>query len=367
MRIVLTGGGSGGHIFPLIAVQKKIKEKYSDTDFLYLGPKGGLEHRVMLKEGIVARHILSGKAHRYFSWENFINPIKIFIGICQSLWRLLFYMPDVVFSKGGYASVPVVIAAWIYQIPILTHESDAIPGVANKIIGKLARRVAISYSRSRRYFMERKILLTGNPVRQLVNKGDKNSILEKLKMTESKPIVLVLGGSQGAQKINEAVVKILPELLRFAQVIHQVGEKKYKDTLKMVRNVGVKEERRGYHIVPFLEFEDLKNAYSAADVIISRAGANSISEIAANSKPAILIPIAESANNHQSLNAYALAEVGGAVVLEEANLTEHLLLNKIKQVLNDREFADKLAVNIKQFYHEDAAEKVAVGVLDLVK
>lgn len=366
-RIVITGGGTGGHIFPLISVVEKIREKDASAEFLYLGSGGEMEKKIMQENLIATKNIMSGKMRRYFSLANVVDSFKIPIGVLQSLWHLLWYMPDVVFSKGGYVSVPVALAAWIYSIPILTHESDAMPGLANRIIGAISERIAISYPHTKKYFAEKKVLLTGNPIRQNISNGDKNEFLKKFGLTESKPVLLVLGGSQGARSINIAITSILKELLKITQVVHQTGESNYDETVKLARVVGVKEGRDGYYPMPFLDLADMKNALKAADVIISRAGANSISEIAANSKPAILIPLPTAANNHQGMNAYFITERGGAVVLEESNIGRNMLIDKVQKLLNDKELIEKLSKNIKEFYHADAPEKIAQGVLDLAQ
>lgn len=365
MRVVLTGGGTGGHLFPLVAVAQSIREKDSQSEFLFMGPRGDLEKKVMTENQIKMKHVTSGKARRYFSILYLVDIFKFPFGIIQALCQLLWYMPDVVFSKGGHAAIPVVIAAWIYQIPILTHESDSVPGIANRIIGKFSQRIAISYPRARRYFVESKLLLTGNPIRREITQGSKEAFFQKVGLTESKPVILVSGGSQGAQSVNEAIAKTLPELLKRAQIIHQTGENNYKTAVHQARSVGVKEGHGGYFPFPFFDLEDMKNAYASADLVISRAGANSISEIAANNKPAILIPLPHAANNHQSMNAYALAEVGGAIVLEESNLGEHILLQNVDKILREEGFADKLVENIGGFYHSDAADKIAQGLVEI--
>jgi len=365
LRIVLTGGGTGGHIFPLTTVAKKIREKRNDVDFLYLGSRGDLEMSAMMGNDIRMKYVTGGKMRRYFSGANFLDFFKIPIGIIQALWHLLWYMPDAVFSKGGYVSFPVAFAAWAYAIPILTHESDSIPGLSNRLIGALSDRIAISYPKTRRYFSESKILLTGNPIRDDINQGDKKVFLEKFNLTQSRPVILILGGSQGAQNINQAIVAVLPDLVKIGQIIHQTGEAKYKEAVKSAREVGIKENRDGYYPIPFIESEEMKDALAVADIVISRAGANSISEIAANKKPAILIPLSSAANNHQGMNAYSLAENGGAVVLEESNIGKNMLIKRIHDLLQDEELRKKLSENIGNFYHPDAADKLAQGIIDL--
>lgn len=366
MRIILTGGGTGGHLFPLVAVSRELKKILgTGAELLYVGTGGQLEKDAMDKEGISTKSVLSGKKRRYFSFLNFIDPLKIPLGIIQSLWILLWYMPDVIFSKGGYASIPVVIAAWIYRIPILIQESDAVPGTANQVLAKFADRVAVAYPSAEQYFPKYEVALTGNPIRSEVTEGNAQSLRDRFKFTESKPIILVLGGSQGSQIINYAIVRILPQLLQRAQIIHQTGEKNYDEVLQSAAEFGIKAGRDGYEIVKFLDMEIYKDALAAADLVISRAGANSIADIASNSKPAILIPLKNSANDHQSRNAYELAKIGGALVLEEMNLKEHIFLQKIEKILGDKELQKSMGEKIKVFYHPEASEKLAKSLIEL--
>ncbi|MDH4330477.1 MAG: undecaprenyldiphospho-muramoylpentapeptide beta-N-acetylglucosaminyltransferase [Candidatus Moranbacteria bacterium] len=365
MRIVLTGGGTGGHIYPLVAVARKLKEK--NCELLFVGPAGEMEKKVMTEEGIKSKHIATGKFRRYFSFQTVTDAFKVPFGIMKALLILLIFMPDAVFSKGGYASFPVIVAAWIYRIPILTHESDSIPGISNRIIGKLSRRVAISYPRARRYFLESKVLLTGNPIREGINQGSKEKARQKLGLTEIKPVTLILGGSQGAQNINKAVTDVLPELLKSSQVIHQTGPIGYDEVVRRAAVAGIKAGREGYHPVPFIEAQDLSDFFAVADLVISRAGSNSISEIAANKKVALLIPLSNSANNHQSMNAYELAEAGGALVLEESNLGRHIVMEKINKLLTDTNLRSSMSKNIQPFYHSDATDKIITGIMDMVK
>jgi len=367
MRIVLTGGGSGGHLFPLVAVSRKLKQKLgADAELLYIGSGDSMERDVMAKEGIAVKNVQSGKFRRYLSLLNFIDIFKFPIGIIQSLWILLTFMPDAVFSKGGYACVPVVIAAWMYRIPVLIHESDAVAGLANKISAKFAKRIAVSYPSAKKYFPEKKTAIIGNPVREGVVGGDAAAGRTQFELTQSKPIILVMGGSQGAQIINESIVRILPELLRRVQVIHQTGTNNYEKVVHMAAEYGIKAGREGYKAIPFMDDETLKNAFAACDMVISRAGANSISEIAANGKPAILIPLATAANDHQRMNAYDISKIGGALILEESNLGQHILLQKIEKILDDKNLADSMSESIKTFYHPNADEVIANGVLEMV-
>ena len=276
------------------------------------------------------------------------------------------HMPDAIFSKGGYAAFPVVIAGWIYRIPILIHESDSVPGITNGILGKFATRVAVSYPSAEREFPASQVVLTGNPLRTDINQGDASKIKQALSLSDEKKVIFVMGGSQGSQIINEKVVNILPQLLKNYQVIHQTGERNFDSVRHKVGELGIKNGRGGYFAFPFIG-DEIIDVFAAADLIITRAGANSLSEVAANGKPAIVIPIESSANNHQRMNAYALAKIGGCIVLEENNLGEHVFLNAIDEIMNSDELRNKLSNNIKMFYHADAADKIAEGIFGMIK
>jgi len=365
MKIVLTGGGTGGHIFPILAVVRKIKEMVGESgelEFLFLGPDGELEREVMDKEFIPAKNIQCGKFRRYFSLKNILDLFKVPVGFIQSLWHLLVFMPDVVFAKGGYASVPVAVAAWIYRIPIVIHESDIMPGLANQIISRLAKRVAISFMGSEKFFNERKIFLSGNPIRSELTEGSKEEAIRIFSLSPEKKTILVMGGSQGARIINHAALQILQKAMKKWQIIHLTGKNEYDSIIHEAAQHGIKAGREGYHPFPFLG-EELPHAFAAADLVVSRAGANAITEIAANGKPAILIPLQGSANNHQEQNAFAFAQAGAALVLEQDNLGENLFYEKIEEVIEDKELGYELSERIKKFYNPKAAEQIAEEVI----
>jgi UDP-N-acetylglucosamine--N-acetylmuramyl-(pentapeptide) pyrophosphoryl-undecaprenol N-acetylglucosamine transferase len=368
MRIVLTGGGTGGHLFPLIAVKNKIREKIGpEAEFLYIGSGAEMEKNVMSQEGIPTKFVLSGKMRRYFSVENFTDIFRTPIGFLQSLWILFRFMPDAIFSKGGYVAVPVVLAAWIYRIPILIHESDSIPGTANQFLANFSSRIAVAYPSAIEYFAREKVALTGNPVRFQITQGDPIMMRTQLGFTSSKKTLLILGGSQGSQVMNEAIVRILPQLLRIFQIIHQTGEKNFDEVVSEAAQQGIKSGRDGYFVTPFLNANQLRDSFALSDLVISRAGANSVAEIAANGKPSILIPLEGSANNHQRMNAYELAKIGAAVVLDESNLGQHMFLEKIEKVFSDENLRGQMAAQIKTFYHPNAADTIANGVIELAR
>jgi UDP-N-acetylglucosamine--N-acetylmuramyl-(pentapeptide) pyrophosphoryl-undecaprenol N-acetylglucosamine transferase len=247
----------------------------------------------------------------------------------------------------------------------MTHESDANPGLANGIIAKFCDRVAVSYHEAEKYFPAEQVVFTGNPLRPDIGSGNPEVARKTFSLSPSKKTVFIWGGSWGARSINDKILNILPKLLEKYQIIHQTGEKNYEEVKRKAGELGIKAEREGYHLITFIKNE-LKNVLAVSDLIISRAGSNSISEIAANGKPAIIIPLENSANDHQRMNAYTVAKVGGCVVLEESNLGENMLLHTIEKILEDDEMKNKLSENIKIFYHPNAAEKIADGILGMI-
>ncbi|HLM84052.1 MAG TPA: glycosyltransferase, partial [Candidatus Bathyarchaeia archaeon] len=242
MRIVLTGGGTGGHIFPIIAVVKKIREiapEGADLEFLFLGPNGDFEKEVMEKEMIPRKNVLSGKLRRYFSLSYIPDLLKIPAGVIQALWQLLFFMPDVVFSKGGYAGVPVVIAAWLYRIPIVVHESDIMPGLANQFSAKLATKILVSFPGAANFFSPGKVEITGNPIREELTRGSAEEARKIFGLQPGKKTLLVMGGSQGARAINNSLIRILPDLLKNFEVIHQTGKNEYEGVIQEAGKLGI--------------------------------------------------------------------------------------------------------------------------------
>jgi UDP-N-acetylglucosamine--N-acetylmuramyl-(pentapeptide) pyrophosphoryl-undecaprenol N-acetylglucosamine transferase len=319
----------------------------------------------MSAENIPMKSILSGKIRRYFSLMNFVDPFKVPIGFVQSLLYLFSYMPDVVFAKGGSVSVPVCLAAWVLRIPMLIHDSDAVAGRANRFLARFASRIAIAYPSAQEFFPVGKTALTGNPVRQEILSGNVARANGRFGLTQDRPLVLVLGGSQGAKYLNMSVIRILPELLREAQVIHQVGEANYEEAVTLAGEFGVKAGHGGYIPIPFLGPEDLSDVLSRANLVISRAGAGSIAELAACGKAVILVPLPTAANDEQRKNAYDVAKFGGALVLEEGNLGEHLFLSEIDSLLKNPDFRSDMEKKIRAFYNPEAANMLADGVLSL--
>lgn len=369
LRVVLTGGVSGGHTFPLLAVAQVLKEKYPDqVEFLFVGPKGKIETEAMEEAGVALKYVAVGKWRRYFSFQNFTDLFKMPFGFIQALWHMLWFMPDVVFSKGGSGSVPVVLAAWAYRIPVLMHDSDAVAGLANRFLARFVDRIAIAYEGAYQFFPPKKTALIGNPIRTEITEGNVAEAIDTFALQVDKALLLVLGGSLGAQVINEHVLPLLPALIEKGyQIVHITGENNFEDIVRVANEYGLDVVNGPYRPVPFLGAKPLADLYAAAQVVLSRAGAGTIAELAANKKAVILIPLKSAANNEQRMNAYELAERGAVKVLEEANLTEHLILENLEELLTNQALREGMGEALSHFYHPDAAEKIAEALVALAR
>ena len=372
-RVLLLGGGSGGHVFPLIAVADSLKEKAAQAgttlELIVMG-EGDFLKNACAERGLVFKTIMAAKVRRYFSLLNFLDILKIPVGLLQSLWQIFMFMPDVVFSKGGYASLPGALVSWLYFIPIYIHESDSVPGLSNKVIGGMARAVFISFKSAEKYFKSGKAFLVGNPVRKDLFTADRAASSQVLGLDQSKKTILVIGGSQGAQKVNEIVLNSLVMMVSKFQVIHQCGQGQYNAVKAEMDRLTKEGEghyadniRNNYKLFPFLDSQKYAAALAACDIVISRAGAGSIAEIALSGKPAILIPLSTNASRGEQLtNAIEFAKYGG-VYIEEENLNPNILINQIESVLESEKY-QTISEKIKTFASPDAADKIATILLN---
>ncbi|MFC1810118.1 undecaprenyldiphospho-muramoylpentapeptide beta-N-acetylglucosaminyltransferase [Patescibacteria group bacterium] len=322
-HIVFTGGGTAGHIVPNIALIQKLKKRHPETEILYIGSKHGPEAKMIPEIGVKFRGIMTGKLRRYFSWQNFVDFFKIPIGVVQSYFTLRKFKPAALFSKGGYVGIPVIYAASWLKIPIVLHESDVLPGLANRMAAKKACVICMAFDECKVNFPKdvRKVL-TGNPVREFILKGDQDQGYKITGFNGGKPVILVMGGSQGAKHINEAIVEALPHL--DAQVVHITGKGKkvHDDTDK-------------YKSYEYLN-EELPDIYAISRVVVTRAGANSLAEIEALGIPAILIPLAKAqSRGEQSLNAISYQKMHPqTIIIKDEELTSDKLLQSLSQTLN---------------------------------
>jgi len=365
-KIIFTGGGTGGHVFPIVAIAREIKKNFPDEKIkmYYVGAKDDFSSVFLPQEGIKTIFVLSGKARRYLTFGSFFQNIfdvfvKIPLGFLQSFFFLFFLMPDVIFSKGGYGSVGTVIAGSIMAIPVVMHESDIAPGLANKICSNFSSKIFVSFPpKETEYFPFKKMIYSGNPVREDLTQGSREEAAEIFGLHSDKPIILILGGSQGSERINEAVMAILPNMIADFEVIHQSGDKNIKQMKEESEAFLTPKAKEYYHLYPFLAETQLKYAYAAADFIVARSGAGLIFEIAAVGKPSLLVPLLESAQNHQLKNAYNFAKAGACIVLEEGNMTPHFFLEKIKDNFLSGQ-TEIMAQKAKEFARPDAANQIA--------
>ncbi len=370
MKIAFTGGGTGGHVYPLIAVAEKVnteieRQKILGVELYFFSDKE-YDKGALFENNMTFVPITAGKLRLYFSFQNIVDIIKTPFAILDAILKLYKVYPDVIFSKGGYVSFPVLVAARLLGIPVMIHESDTYPGRVNTWAGKFAARIGVSYNEASVFFPKEKIAWTGQPVRQEIMNPEKTGQYEFFKLDSRLPILLILGGSQGADKINTVLLDALPDLLAKYQVIHQVGTKLvdiYKEEVNVVLGSDNPYKDR-YVPLGFLNAVTLKNAAGAASLIISRAG-SSLFEIANWGVPSIIIPITTSNGDHQRKNAFAYARAGGCIVIEETNLTPHVLVSQVEDILNNSVIYEGLKTGAKTFSHPDAAEIIAKELLSI--
>ena len=325
-KIVLTGGGTAGHVTPNMALIPLLKE--AGYDILYIGSKNGIEKELIEKEGIAYKGISTGKLRRYMSIENLKDPVKIQHGHHEAIKILREYQPDIVFSKGGFVSVPVVGAARRLKIPAITHESDMTLGLANKLNLPSVKKLCVNFPETAEGIKSSKVVVTGCPIRPALLTGTKEAGRKMSGLTGDKPVLMVIGGSLGAVAVNEAVREALPQLLEKFQIVHICGKG------------NVSEEHQG--IEGYVQFDyiarGLKDLFALADVVISRAGANAICELVALKKPNLLIPLGTaSSRGDQILNAESFKKQGFSDVLLQEDITSEILVERICKVYDERE------------------------------
>lgn len=325
-RIILTGGGTAGHVTPNIALLPRLRELQYDIH--YIGSYNGIEKELIEQFGIPYHGISSGKLRRYFSVQNFTDPFRVLKGFGEAKRLIRLLKPDVIFSKGGFVSVPVVMAGKKCKVPVIIHESDMTPGLANKLSFPSATKVCCNFPETVELLPADKAVLTGSPIRQELLEGDAQKARDFTGLTEDKPVILVIGGSLGAVAVNNAVRSCLPELLKDFQVIHLCGRGKLDPTLNNLN---------GYVQYEYIK-DELKDLFALTDIVISRAGANAICELLALHKPNLLIPLSANASRgDQVLNARSFERQGFSMVLEEEEITDEKFLSCIRQLYENRQ------------------------------
>lgn len=369
MKIILCGGGSGGHFYPLIAVTESIRDivhekKLLQAKIYYLAPNP-YNAGVLFDHEIEFKKIYAGKVRRYFSIKNFFDMVKSFFGFIQTFFKVFFIYPDVIFSKGGFMSLPVVFAGKLLGIPIIIHESDSVPGRANMLAGKYAKEIAVSFAEAESYFPKEKVFWTGHPIRKDIMKASKEGAKEYLGLNNDLPVVVIFGGSLGAKKINDTIIDSLPELIKKYQVIHQTGKLNFEEVSKLSTIVLENSEYKDrYKIFDYLNSVALRMCAGIADVIISRGG-STLFEISVWGVPSIIIPITDSNGDHQRKNAYNYARTGASIVIEEDNLTPEILQTEINDIITNKERNEYMREGTKKFAKNDAAQKIAEEIIKI--
>ena len=369
MRILLVGSGSGGHFYPLIAIAEEIN-RISDEErltqcYLYHMADKPFDIKALDEQFITFIPITAGKVRMYFSWLTVVDILKTPFAIFQSMIKVYNLYPDVIISKGGYASFPVLVAAWFLRIPVIIHESDTVPGRVNVWSGKFAKRIALSYPEAARYFDASKVSMTGQPIRRIVSQSVPEGAKEFFDLDPSVLTVGVIGGSQGAKVINDVITTLLPEMVQKYQIIHQTGTRNFEDVKTDAQVVldGVQHRNR-YKAYAFFNDLQTKMFGAASDVVISRAG-SALFEIAAWGKPSIIIPIPESNSHgdHQRKNAYHYARTGACTVIEQENLTPSVLRHGIESILDHEDKYAVMTRHAKDFYTPNAARMIAAEAI----
>ncbi len=373
MKIVFTGGGTGGHFYPLIAVAESVRaiarERRLVAPKLYYIAPSAFDQEALFENEITFVTCPAGRWRRYFSVQNFTDLFVTATGFVSAIFTLFSIYPDVVFSKGGFASVPVVLAAKLLGIPVIIHESDAKPGRANIMASKFAYRIAVAFDSAVPFFPAKvrdRIARTGIPIRAAIAMPESQGAAQELGLDPSVPTVLVLGGSSGARAVNDVILSALPDLVSMANIIHQTGKTNItavETTAKVI--LGKSEFSNRYHPFGYLNTLSVRRASGAADLIISRAGMTTVAEIALWKKPAILIPIPESVSHDQRANAYAYAHTGAAVVMEEQNITSHLLASEVRRLLGDAALRASMSEKSSAFANADAGRIIAEELITL--
>jgi len=352
-KILLAGGGTAGSVSPLLAITDDLKSQSNDFKFLFVGTKNGIEKQIVKEAGISYRSIAAGKLRRYFSWQNFLDIFKIKIGFWQAFFIILKEKPDLVLSAGSFVAVPVVWAAWILRVPIIVHQQDVRPGLANKFMAPFAKTITVTFEKSLQDYGA-KAIWTGNPIRFSISdfRFSKDESLKKFSLKKDLPVVFIVGGGTGAEGINKLVEDGLESLVTFCQIIHSTGKGKM-----------INRRHENYHPYEFLNVEEVASALSLADIIVSRAGLNFLTEISVMGKPAIIIPMPDS---HQEDNAALLLEKNAAVVLNQKILTADEFVVNIRELLKNEELKNTLSRNIKGLMKEGANAKIIELVLSVL-
>ena len=361
-KIIITGG----HLTPALAIISKLQKE--GWEILFIGRKHALEgdpslsveYKTIKDLGIPFVSLTTGRLQRSFTRYTLFSLLKVPVGFFQSLYWVLRFKPDIILSFGGYLALPVALASWFSQVPVVTHEQSVIPGLATKIIGLFARKICVSWEETLPFFPKKKVVLTGNPLREEIFKKRPSSIIHHLS-SEDLPLIYITGGSLGAHSINQVIAEILPRLLTAHRVIHQCGDaQKYKDyeyLSSIIYHLSSNLKKR-YFLTKYVEAEDIGWVFNSADLVVSRSGANIVTELAACGKPAILIPLPWAGSQEQAANARLLKTVGIATILPQDKLTAEAFLSSVDKAIKNLGLLAKNASQAKKLVNPHAADNL---------
>ncbi len=364
MKILLTGGGTGGHIYPAIAIGDKIRKKYPNSDILYVGTKKGLESELVPKAGFTFKTITVSGFRRKLSIDNLKTLRDLVLGLNQARRIIDEFKPDIVVGTGGYVCGPIVLIAALKNIKTVIHEQNVIPGVTNKILGKLTDKIFISFEESINFFNNNKVILAGNPVREDFNSINTVNCKRKLKLDNSRLTILSFGGSRGAKKINDTMVEVIKMLndIKDVSLIHITGKYYYNDIINTLK--GTIDLNENIKIYPYIH--NMPEVMGAADLIISRAGAITLAEITTLGKASILVPSPNVVNNHQEHNARVLEKNGAAFVFLEQDFVTKDLVELILKLKNDKIKLKNMSDASKRLGGKDSAEIILNSIENFI-
>lgn len=360
MRVLIAGGGTGGHIYPGIAVAEELRRMRPDTEFLFVGSDRGLEGRVVPEAGFELATLPARGVVRTRWWRVPLAAVANVAAAFQALGILRRFRPDVVLGTGGYVSLPVGVAAWVARRPLVLQEQNSVPGLANRVLSLAACEVHVAFSEARHYLWRKdRLRLSGNPVRRVILSGDRRTARARFGLAEGLPTVFVFGGSRGARRITEAALAAMRRLrgTLACQYILQTGKEDHAQASREVQELGVRAA-----VLPYVM--QIHEAYAAADLVVCRAGAMTLAEIAACGVPAILVPFPHSAYDHQVKNAESLAERDAAVLVLDHELDGERLAQEILRLLRDRETLVRYSAHARTFARLDAAERIAGSLVE---
>ena len=367
MRAILTGGGTGGHIYPAVSIAREIQRRYKNAEIIFVGTEKGLESKIVPKEGFELKTIKVRGFERKLALKNLVAVKEATFSIASARKIIKDFKPDIVIGTGGYVCGTVMLAAALMGIPTLIHESNAFAGMTNKILFRFVDKIALNFEEAAKYFKNpKKVIVTGNPIRTDIFDITKNLGRHELGFDLNLPLVLVTGGSRGARKINQSVLALAGECKSSGkfQLLHVTGDTQYDAVLKSYKERGIPTDISNIKVVPYLY--NMPYALAACDVVISRCGAMTLSEITALGKPSVLIPFPNAADNHQEYNGRALEKKGAAIVIVEKDLSEERLKNTVLELLNNKEKLEQTAANSKKLGVKEATQKIGDIISTLV-